>query len=343
MTSIFNGDERRFAPTMCDFWQLNRIPRSPLPPNIDFLRWLHTDSEENYKKSGNKQFSVESVGYHFNSLGYRGCEFEYKPGEAGVMFVGDSHTFGIGMPWEQLWTSLIIEHLRCLWGVPVRQFNLAWSGTGADHIAMTIHQSVEVLRPAAVFVLWSFTGRMTWFLDTRHQVHFIPEVIPPWCPKEHAAYLRLTTDAQGFFNYVRNFHLVNDRLRRLGIPFYWGMLERFSEAMLAPYVSLDGYAGDWRIVDFSRDGVHAGLRSHQLFASLMISALGRHGNRQAIQACGSLHPRTHPLASASDQVARSTSGGGIAAHLIRPLSGLVHQARLALRVRAMKRKDPFIY
>jgi hypothetical protein len=98
MATVFQGDEGKFAPSACEFWQANRIPRSPLYPHAQFLRWFGTDSQENYRSRGNKAFSVESVGYEFNSLGYRAPEFNRKPGEAVVIFLGDSHTFGMGMP-----------------------------------------------------------------------------------------------------------------------------------------------------------------------------------------------------------------------------------------------------
>jgi hypothetical protein len=123
MAGVVQGDESEFAPSVCEFWQANRIPHSPLYPRTQFLRWLLTDSEENYRKQGNKAFSVESVGYEFNSLGYREPEFNREPGEAVVMFLGDSHTFGLGMPWESLWTSLVRDRLLRL-GIPYYWGNL---------------------------------------------------------------------------------------------------------------------------------------------------------------------------------------------------------------------------
>src|SRR3712207_8170656 len=48
-------------------------------------------------------------GYSFNSLGYRGPEFERGPSEAAVVFVGDSNTFGLGTPWEGLWTWHVVK------------------------------------------------------------------------------------------------------------------------------------------------------------------------------------------------------------------------------------------
>jgi hypothetical protein len=286
MAGFFQGDESTFSPAVCEYWQTNRVPRSPLYPYTRFLRWLHTDSEENYRKRGNKEFSELSVGYEFNSLGYRGGEFEPEPGGVAVMFVGDSNTLGLGTPWEGLWTSLVVKRLEQRWGVSVRQYNLAWGGTGSDYTAMMVHQTVEVLKPAAVLVLWSFVGRMTWFAGTRRQVHFIPEWVQEPYAKEHSAYLRLATEPHTFFNYVRNFHLVNDRLSRLGIPYYWGNMEQFSDEMLAPYLPLDGYAGRWRSLDFARDGRHAGLKSHACFAEAVMSVVDKSRGAHGFQETG---------------------------------------------------------
>jgi hypothetical protein len=272
-SSMAKSDERNFLPEVCEFWQLNRIPRSPLAPGVNFLRWMLPDSEENYHRAGNKHFSVESVGYEFNSLGYRSSEFNRQPGERGILFLGDSHTLGVGMPWEGLWTFLVTRHLEERCRRPVRQFNLAWGATGTDHVAMMVHQCVDVLRPDAVFVLWSHVGRMTWFPDTRRRVSFFPG--SQLKIKEYDAYLRLATDAHGFFNYVRNFHFVRDRLLRQNIPFYWGNLDRYSNEMLQWYLPLDRYVGLWERLDLARDGRHNGFQSHARFASLMIEAIER--------------------------------------------------------------------
>lgn len=234
------------------------------------MQWLFTDSEDNYRKRGNKAFSENSISYEFNRLGYRGPEFELKEDEVGVMFLGDSNTLGVGMPWDGLWTSLVTNHLQKRWGRPVRQYNLAWAGTGSDYTAMMIHQTAEVLRPKVVFILWSYVSRMTWFAVPDRPVYFKPQWYQNTYLKEHSAYLRLATAPQTFFNYVRNFHLVNDRLSRLGIPYIWGNLEEFSDGMLAPYLPLDGFAGRWRCLDLARDARHAGLETHSSFAASVV-------------------------------------------------------------------------
>ena len=344
MAGVFQGDEGKFAPSVCEFWQANRIPRSPLYPHAQFLRWFGTDSEENYRNRGNKAFSVESVGYEFNSLGYRSPEFNREPGEAVVMFLGDSHTFGMGMPWEMLWASLVTKHLEQRYGVPVRQCNLGWGGTGSDYAAMMVHQSVDVLKPDAVFILWSFISRMTWFADTSRGVHFVPEWVHNEYTQEHSAYSRLATESHGFFNYVRNFHLVRERLLRLGIPYYWGTFEQFSREMLEPYLPLDGFAGCWEMRDLARDGLHGGRESHAFFATSVVSTLAR----------GTLvWPRTNsespvetirsvpvPYGAISQ---RTSALDKIQLLVPRSIRKLIANLRVRRRLRAIKRKDPFIY
>lgn len=340
------SSERRFAPRACDFWQMKRIPQSPLYPQTRFLRWLHTDSEENYHVRGNKEFSVESVGYAFNGFGYRGPDFETKPGGVGVMFLGDSNTFGVGTPWERLWTSLVTEHLQERWSVPVHQLNLAWGGTGSDYAAMMVHQTVEVLNPAAVFILWPSVCRMTWFPEADRQIHFFPE----WNAeesygKDHKAYLRLATEAHGFFNYVRNFHLVHDRLLRLKIPFYWGTLEPFSSQMLGSYLPLEGYVGHWTKTDFGRDGCHGGLKSHASFANLINSAIDQDRLSPTVQSFRKSRTFITSIRSRNQQIHEHRTGmiKAAFAYLARPIRDVAARVQTARRIRTIKRKDPFIY
>jgi hypothetical protein len=347
---VFEKDQSEYSPAACEFWQANRIPRSDLRSPARFLRWFGTDSEANYYECGDHEFTVDSIGYEFNTLGYRGPEFVREPGEAVALFVGDSNTFGVGMPWEQVWTSIVTRHLEQRWGVPVRQCNLAWPGTGTDYAAMMIHQSIDVIKPDAVFVLWPATARLTWFPDPRRQVLFRavaaeehhPDESPAPKDKEHAAYLRLATPSHGFFNYIRNFHLVNSRLLQMEIPYYWGNVENLSTEILHHYVPLDGYVGRWTRVnaDFARDHQHAGVKSHAGFAASVTEALERDSVRRVAAAPGS-----ESLAVSSSQPigpGRRTRSGNIP-FLARPIQNALTELKFRHRVRAMKRKDPFIY
>jgi len=267
----------QFAPDVSPYWQKGRIPPSPQYPDVAFRRWFSSDSRENYLARGNRDFSEESIGYEFNSLGYRGPELERADGEAAVLFLGDSFTAGIGLPWEGVWTTLLVERLALLWGKPVRQFNLAWPATSCDYPPMMVHQTVELLNPQAVFVLWTLRARITWFPDATRFVRLMPHYYfdNELHRKSHEAYLRLATPSNAFFNFVRNVLMVSERLARLDIPFYWGTVEPMSVDLLRAYLPIDGFIGTLQPCDAARDNEHPGLRTHAHFADLAATAAAR--------------------------------------------------------------------
>jgi hypothetical protein len=332
---LFQSADRDLAPRSSEFWQANRVPFSPLYPRVRFARWLHTDSEENYRRRGNRALSTESVGYSFNSLGYRGPEFERSSGDGAILFVGDSNTFGLGMPYERLWTSLVTGSVAELQKRRVHQFNLGFGATGSDYVAMVIHQSIDALRPDAVCVLWPSRARITWFHTPRRQVFFLPEWKPGIDTAEHDAFLRLATDAQGFFNFVRNFQLVRSRLAERGIPYFWGLLDPLPTDILDAYTGLDGHVGSWDPVDKARDGRHAGIRTHAAFAAAMVDAMERaDGARPDAARAAAPSPRyPTPTRPAGPQIDR----------LPRIVRRTITATRLRRRVRALRRRDPFIY
>ena len=266
--------EQQFSPAKCDLWQSDRIPMSPLIPKVGFLRWFQSDSEDNYRIRGDRSFSPEDFGYEFNDYGYRGPNPSTAPEETRVLFLGDSNTFGLGMPFEDIWPSILVKELEKSWAIPVRQINLAWGGTGSDYCAMMIHQVTSVLKPALVCILWSFASRMTWFPDAHTQQFFLPSYHGKRI-KDHEAYVRLMTEAQGFYGYVRNLNFVSDHLALRRIPWLWGNVEEFTPTALRPYVPLDRYVGRWRTIDSARDSVHGGPKSHSAFAELMLNRIER--------------------------------------------------------------------
>jgi hypothetical protein len=265
MRVMFEGNERDFAPDATEFWRLRKIPCTSLRGTVRSCRWLHSDSEANYVKRGNKEFSPESISYEINNFGYRSDEFDETGSVPALMFIGCSYTLGIGIPWESLWSTIVTNHFQTAWGTPVRQYNLAWSGTGGDHVAMIVHQCVDILKPQAIFVLWSYINRLTWFETPRRRHHFFPNSssIPE---TEHTAFLRLSTNANAFFNFVKNYNFVVWRLKAVGVPFFCGTYENFDVETLKHYVPTNSFAGRWRRLDLARDNQHSGVQSHARFA-----------------------------------------------------------------------------
>jgi hypothetical protein len=282
LKTMFAGGEEDFSPNATEFWQLGRIPHSPLPEARRSYQWFQGDSEANYVERGNKEFSPDSISYDFNSFGYRSDEFDESGRTPSLMFIGCSNTLGIGTPWDGLWTTRVTKHFAARWGIPVRQYNLAWGATGADHVAMMVHQCVDILKPLAVCVLWSYVSRFTWFESATRRYHFLPNIYPSVPEAEHKAYLRLQTDAQSFFNFVKNYNFVAWRLAAIGVPFFCGSLDRFDADTLKHYVPMNSFVGRWNHLDSARDNRHSGVRSHADFADKMIAAARSLPNREGV-------------------------------------------------------------
>jgi hypothetical protein len=112
-----------------------------LPPHLgspyagQVLKWLPTDTEENYHKHclrsdyhnyvKNKGWDQPgAITYRINSLGYRGDEFDFdKPC---VVTLGCSFSVGIGLPEQDVWPWRLGQALD----LPV--INLSWAGYSAD-------------------------------------------------------------------------------------------------------------------------------------------------------------------------------------------------------------------
>jgi hypothetical protein len=134
---------------------------------------------------------------------------------------------------------------------------------------MVVHRCVDVLKPQAIFVLWSYINRLTWFETPHRRHHFLPNSssIPE---AEHSALLRLSTNAHAFFNFVKNYNFVVWRLKALGVPFFCGTYEHFDIQTLKHYVPTHSLASHWRRLDVARDNQHSGVKSHARFAEKII-------------------------------------------------------------------------
>lgn len=249
------------------YWRRNSIP---VPPKkmIGSSKWLSPDTEVNYRKSGNRDYSDDCITYVVNAYGYRSDEFDIRPDEFRVLFIGDSNTQGIGLPLDQMYTTLVCRELEKKVGRPVRQLNMAWAGTGSDWVSMIVHQSVEILKPDVIFLLYSHIHRRNWFVNPNKVYTFLPgqsHILS--LDREFRALLRLTNESESWFRFVQNASAVDDRLRILKIPYFWAMQEAFPQDFIGQYMSTDNfYPIDFdHALDWARDNMHFGRLTHQKY------------------------------------------------------------------------------
>lgn len=135
------------------------------------LRWLGTDTEQAFghnKKTLPDEmmdWHEHSVSYRINTHGFRGDD----PNTDCALFLGCSHTFGIGLPEPATWPAIVSDNL----GLPC--VNLGVNGGSNDTAFRLALRWVPRLRPKVVFWLHTYKARLE--LLTEHQIlNYSPNV-----------------------------------------------------------------------------------------------------------------------------------------------------------------------
>jgi hypothetical protein len=114
--------------------------------------WFSTDTIEQYsyniKNRRNDLIKFEwlnkQISYSINSLGFRGPEFNQAES---IIFLGCSHTLGIGLKYEDTWPCLVSSslNLQCI--------NLATNGSSNDTAFRMAFHYVPEFKPKIVMLL----------------------------------------------------------------------------------------------------------------------------------------------------------------------------------------------
>jgi hypothetical protein len=129
------------------------------------ILWHGTDLEELYQKNLIKNRSQleqynwidRPITYKFNSHGFRADEFDSVG--SGVMFVGCSHTLGMGLPVESTWAHRVSTALK------LKNYNLGVGGASNDTAFRLAHYWIDRLRPDIVVFLSTERTRLEVHMD----------------------------------------------------------------------------------------------------------------------------------------------------------------------------------
>jgi hypothetical protein len=192
------------------------------------------------------------ISYQFNAQGYRADPFDDGPG---CVFLGCSHTAGIGMPQHLTWPSIVsrVQGWRC--------WNLAIGGGAMDTCFRHCNHWLPQLKPQCVCLLTPQNHRMEIVLP--EQVGTLLPTSPDSSVGEwHRVWRRiypLWTAAQenADLNYEKNLRAISDWCNALSIPLIVMTHQ------------------DWKQcrVDLARDLEHAGIDSHQRLADKFLVAI----------------------------------------------------------------------
>lgn len=116
------------------------------------VSWFNSDSAQAYQQNlKNNRAQLEKYGwidaditYKFNSHGFRSNEFSDLPS---IMFLGCSHTLGVGLPLEMTWTHLVSQQLG------LESCNLGLASSSCDSAFRLANHYVPKIKPSIVFLL----------------------------------------------------------------------------------------------------------------------------------------------------------------------------------------------
>jgi hypothetical protein len=108
------------------------------------------DTEENYDKNPSQHWGKYSVGYKFNSHGFRSREFEIGIDKPTILAFGCSHTVGVGISVEDNWP----EQLAVKYFPNHVVYNAGLGGASSDTVARLASNMIPILNPDIVAILW---------------------------------------------------------------------------------------------------------------------------------------------------------------------------------------------
>lgn len=255
----------------CRFWMKGGIPIGPGWPVSSEIQWCLGDSEKEYYRTGNRNYSPESVSYKFNSRGYRSMDIDLKnpsPNKK-IAFIGCSITQGVGVPWEELWTTRLTEMLSAHYGEEFEQHNFGYGGTGNDMMAMIAYQIVPVIKPDLLVVLFANPARRMHFSDYTTRNHLLPNTSEGVPSNLYEAYLQLQTDANDWYDFVRQFSMIDMTAKINNVPWVWNSWFPLPENANLYLDMHDKVSDDFphpSTWDRARDNRHPGKRTNQEIA-----------------------------------------------------------------------------
>ena len=248
------------------------------------LNFFNADEEEEFKKDENNKYKNYKISYILNEDGYRSSVLR----ENNFYCFGCCNTLGWGLPAEKLWSHKLFEKIGTL---GYRNF-----GTLAginDNIARTSYQAINFLpTPSAVFVLFTPSPAIEFFSQGGKSINFIPGASRmrhlsefgnhyfnfESVSHEYKSYLGLMNKVNCFFNFVKNYKLVELSCKDKNIPFFWHThckdVLNISHDLLSKYVDINkAITKNGKLLDLnvnpgelSRDKNHFGETFHDLLA-----------------------------------------------------------------------------
>ena len=211
------------------------------------LNWLISDDESRYIENLKKDYQRlldnnwidKQITYKFNSHGFRCEEFTL---DTSIMFLGCSHTCGVGLPIENSWTYLVSKQLN------LKMINLGIGGIGPDSAFRLADHYILQLKPKIVIYLEPPTARFSLFVSQNGIIDFVPSSL---ISKHYDYYMSWISNDEN--------EKLNSRKHKLA-------LEAICIKNNIKYIEIDSIENSFKHIDLARDLMHRGIKSNELFS-----------------------------------------------------------------------------
>ena len=249
----------------------------------------------------------DSKVYHFNSLGFRGEEFD-PDAKVKIFVCGSSFSFGTGLDFEETFGYLFKTKFAQKYGHELDDIclmNFAEGGSSNDYVSRTLLAQCSVVQPDLLIAEFVFKNRTEAFLDG-HPFQIGPWTWQRWFRRIALAcraprgrkkeilqrltkanhYYKYYTDEQGFMNSIRNILLIQSFCQANNIRCILSWIEHDAihdkkyrdDAVIAPMIQiLDkrrfcdfGIRDPDILVDLAGDELHPGPKSQDIYAQRLL-------------------------------------------------------------------------
>ena len=191
--------------------------RAYSPYTLKETYWLGTDSNQryldnlknNYEKLRSNYWIDRTIKYTFNSHGFRCDEFT---SDDSIMFLGCSHTLGVGLPIEDTWAYQVAKNLN------LKNVNLGQGGSSSDTAYRLASYYIEQLKPKIVVIRPPDPARFEMFDCYNKPTLHSPQ------------YQESVTDYKDWFSCEHN-HILNEEKNLLAIEY---LCTRFNTKFVRP-------------------------------------------------------------------------------------------------------------
>jgi hypothetical protein len=221
------------------------------------------DNEERYKESLKTQpidwvYRTEKVLYKTNKYGHRSVEIDELQDDY-FLFTGCSYTEGVGLPYEKTYPYLVSEHFNKTY------YNLGIGGTGVDLVTLNLISFLSLIKkkPSKIIIQWPNFHRFFNFKSDFQMQLFLPSA------SANYLYKILTKEDIPYRQNIFYRQYVLQYLKNLGFNSIYELCqEQISDKSLN-----NSIIPMLRHVDLARDLSHPGIKTHQLWANLVINEI----------------------------------------------------------------------